>query len=140
MPERCAQVAVSPKYRSGTLTPGQVVVEKPPDHVLVEMMGIQQALAHPARKVGNATEIGINGVGCVAPLGKVMRERINVRPQLAVEKPLCRSAGESYSRVYFGLLKWGDSTSEHRKNYVDFTIDLPPLSQATTLHAAEKYL
>jgi hypothetical protein len=54
-------------------------------------MDVQLTLAHPASKVGNATEIGIDGVGCVAALGQVMRKRINVRRQLAIEKPTRRS-------------------------------------------------
>ena len=63
VPERCAQVTAFPAYRSRTITLRQMVFEKPPDYFLVEAKGIQMALAHPARKVGNATEIGINGVG-----------------------------------------------------------------------------
>ena len=92
-------------------------------------LAVQLAPAHPVPKVGNATEVGTDGGGCVAALGKVMRERTNVRPQLAVEKPLCRSAGELYSRIHHGLLKLGDSTSEHRKNYL-ITKEPPPEVEA----------
>jgi hypothetical protein len=55
-----------------------MVLKKPLYHVLVDTMDVQPALAYPACKVGNATEVGIDGVGRIAALGQVMRERINV--------------------------------------------------------------
>ena len=55
-----------------------MVLQKPLDHVLVDTMDIKLTLAHPACKVGNTTAVGIDGVGRIASLGQVMRERINV--------------------------------------------------------------
>ncbi len=118
MPERRAQIMASPAYRSGTVAARQVVVEELPDHVLVDVTDVQWALAHPARKVGNAAEVSSDGLECVAALGQVMRERINVRRQLALMKPIRRSTVKLPRRVHHGLLKWGDVTLENRKNYV----------------------
>jgi len=55
-----------------------MVLEKTLYHVLVDTMDVQPALAYPACKVGNATEVGIDGVGRIAALGQVMCKRINV--------------------------------------------------------------
>jgi hypothetical protein len=78
-----------------------MVFEKPLDHVLVDTMGVQPALTHPACKVGNATEVGINGVGRIAAL--------DVRPVTTSSWVFCTRNGESYFNEAKGTANGFDS-------------------------------
>jgi hypothetical protein len=86
------------------VTPSQVVIKKLLNYLLVDAMDGESALGRPVSKVGNATEVGINGVRCVASLSQVMRESINVGHQLAIKKPGCRVM----VGIHYDLLKWVD--------------------------------
>jgi hypothetical protein len=41
-------------------------------------MDVYAALGQPVSEVCNASEVGINGVGCIAVLDKVMLKSINI--------------------------------------------------------------
>ena len=81
-----------------------MLVEKPPDRPFAETMNRQAAPPHPVCKVGNATEVGIDGVRRIAVLGQMMQESVHMGREFAIEKPNCRAAVKSSSRVYHYLL------------------------------------
>jgi hypothetical protein len=79
MSESCVQISANAVYLSCALAVWQVVFKKLLNYLLVKAMDIESALGRPVRKVCYATDIGINGLGGVAPLGEMIRESINVR-------------------------------------------------------------
>ena len=78
MPECCTQILADTEYRPGAVTARQVVIKKLPNHLLADAMDVDAALGQPVGKVRNASEVGINGVGCIAVLDKVMLKSINI--------------------------------------------------------------
>ena len=105
MPERCTQVAAI--YTNGfrAVAARQVVIEKTPNRLFIDLANVQPTSARPALEVSKAAEVATNGVRGVAAFGQVLRERINVGRKLTREKPDSRIAVKSSRRFHNGLLK-----------------------------------
>ena len=105
MPERRTQVAAISTNGFRAVAARQVVIEKAPNRLFVDLGNVQPTSGRPAREVSKATEVATNGVRRVAAFGQVMRERINVGRKLTREKPGRRIAVKSSRRFHNGLLK-----------------------------------
>ena len=106
MPERCAQVATRSSHWPCAVATRQVLVEKAPNCLFIDPADDKAAAGHPAHEVRNTTQVGANGVGRVAALGEVLRERVDVGCERALAKPFRRAAVKAACRIHRGLLKW----------------------------------
>lgn len=60
--ERGTQISANTVNLPCAVTPRQVVIKKLLNYLLVDTMNGESALGRPASKVGNARDVGINGV------------------------------------------------------------------------------
>ncbi len=81
MPKRSTQRSACSADWVGAIALREMLVEELTDKLLVDLGNVQLALAHPAPEMGDATEVTGDGMGCVATLGEMMREGIQVRRQ-----------------------------------------------------------
>ena len=105
MPERCTQAAAI--YTNGfrAVAARQVVIEKTPNRLFIDLTNVQPTSARPALEVSKAAEVATNGASGIAAFGQVLCERINVGRKLTREKPNSRIAVKSSRRFHNGLLK-----------------------------------